>query len=203
MRLVFNFQITPRIFLKIFHFSSPTPDYTMNQSHNPLSILFSKKEKTNKQKTKQKKKKQKQKKQPKHDSVFDSPNFIRCWHGEHTRNQEICKQWVYFSREDPYQWVLYPPNKDAWVPCSFKVQVADPYILTKSQVQPLPAILACDISKWTDTLNKIFLKCTSYTLEQRRFRKEIKRGSYRNLQNSKWPKRYQERQAIQHQSSPW
>ena len=55
MRLVFNFQITPRIFLKIFHFSSPTPGYTMNQSHNPLSILFSKKEKTkNKQKQKQK-----------------------------------------------------------------------------------------------------------------------------------------------------
>ena len=69
MRLVFNFQITPRIFLKIFHFSSPTPDYTMNQSHNPLSILFSKKEKTNKQKTKQSKKKKKKKK--------TNPNMIQ------------------------------------------------------------------------------------------------------------------------------
>ena len=66
MRLVFNFQITPRIFLKIFHFSSPTPDYTMNQSHNPLIVShFQKRKKQTNKQTKQKQnKKQKQKKNP-------------------------------------------------------------------------------------------------------------------------------------------
>ena len=62
MRLVFNFQITPWIFLKIFHFSSPTSDYTM---HEPklfplfVSHFQKRKKQTSKQtnKTKQNKNK--------------------------------------------------------------------------------------------------------------------------------------------------
>ena len=117
MRLVFNFQITPWIFLKIFHFSSPTPDYTMHEPKLfPLFVShFQKKEKqTNKTKQKQTK------------TNKNKPNMIQfltviILSGVGMGNTQEIRKFVnngsIFSREDPYQWVLYPPNrKDAWVP---------------------------------------------------------------------------------------